>query len=278
MSVPIEDLCEDILGKSQAGLNLSNRDLCEKSEIDRHSLDALKSGEFNEPALRKIAAYLHLDADALVISGKKEWYPHSVAVEGLACFNSPYPVPGYSEMTVNAYSVWDADTNEAAIFDSGADASSILDKTSQLNLTVKVILLTHAHGDHITDLKRLKKKTGNPPTYINRLEPTSGADSIDEGWETTVGSLNISALLTNGHSPGGTTYLITGLDSPLAITGDSLFAGSIGGAASHYNKALENNRKKILTLPDDTVICPGHGPLSTVGEEKAHNPFFPEFK
>ena len=278
MSIPIEDLCEDILGKSQAGLGLSNRELCEKSGLSIKSLEAVKSGEFNEAALCQLAPHLNLDADSLIASGKKAWYPQPLVLDGLASFNSPYPVPGYSEMTVNAYLIWDVETNEAAVFDSGADASDILNKITQHNLSINVILLTHAHGDHIADLNRLKAETGQPPTYINRLEAVRGAESIDEGWEITVGSLNIHAFLTNGHSPGGTTYLITGLKSPVAITGDSLFAGSIGGASSHYEVALENNRKKILSLSDDTIICPGHGPMSTVGEEKAHNPFFPEFK
>ena len=158
MHIPIEDLYEDILNKSQLGLGLSNRELCEKSEIDLQSLKSLQSGEFNEVKLRKIAPFLNLDADALVVAGKKTWYPHPFSIESLECFNSPYPIPGYSEMTVNAYSVWDTNTKDAAIFDSGADASAILDQISQLHLSVKVILLTHAHGDHIADLQYLKNE------------------------------------------------------------------------------------------------------------------------
>jgi len=73
-------------------------------------------------------------------------------------------------------------------------------------------------------------------------------------------------------------FVISGLEHPVAVVGDSLFAGSMGGGGISYSDALENNRKKILTLPDDTVVCPGHGPLTTVGEEKQHNPFFPEFQ
>ena len=76
MHIPIEDLYEDILNKSQLGLGLSNRELCEKSEIDLQSLKSLQSGEFNEVKLRKIAPFLNLDADALVVAGKKTWYPH----------------------------------------------------------------------------------------------------------------------------------------------------------------------------------------------------------
>jgi len=86
--------------------------------------------------------------------------------------------------------------------------------------------------------------------------------------------LQIDTRLTWGHSPGGMTYVVIGLAHPIAIVGDSLFAGSMGGGNVSYHDALRNNLEKILTLSDDTIICPGHGPMTTVGEEKAHNPFF----
>jgi hydroxyacylglutathione hydrolase len=80
--------------------------------------------------------------------------------------------------------------------------------------------------------------------------------------------------LTSGHSPGGMTFVVTGLSRPVAIVGDSLFAGSMGGGNVSYDDALRNNREKILTLPDETIVCPGHGPLTSVGKEKRDNPFF----
>ena len=67
---------------------------------------------------------------------------------------------------------------------------------------------------------------------------------------------------------------MSGLPRLLAIVGDALFAGSMGGGLVSYDDALRNNREQILSLPDDTILCPGHGPLTTVGEEKRHNPFF----
>ena len=77
---------------------------------------------------------------------------------------------------------------------------------------------------------------------------------------------------------GGTTYVVGGLARPVAVVGDALFAGSMGGGMVDYGEALRTNREGIFTLADETVICPGHGPLSTVGEQKLHNPFFPEFQ
>jgi len=90
--------------------------------------------------------------------------------------------------------------------------------------------------------------------------------------------LHVKALATSGHSVGGITYLISGLERPVAVVGDALFAGSMGGGMVSYADALENNRIKLMTLPDETIVCPGHGPMTTISQEKAHNPFFPEFK
>jgi glyoxylase-like metal-dependent hydrolase (beta-lactamase superfamily II) len=72
--------------------------------------------------------------------------------------------------------------------------------------------------------------------------------------------------------------VITGLAQTVAVVGDAIFAGSMGGGAISFADALSNNRRKIFTLPDDTVLCPGHGPLTSVGEQKRHNPFYPEFQ
>src|SRR5438034_679218 len=125
----------------------------------------------------------------------------------------------------------------------------------------------------VADLPGLREETG-ANVFTPASEPVPGAEPIEEGKRFRLGNLEINSLLTWGHSPGGMTYIVTGLARPVAIVGDSLFAGSIGGGNVSYRDALQNNLKKILTLPDETIICPGHGPMTTVGEEKQHNPFF----
>src|SRR5438132_13828822 len=144
-------------------------------------------------------------------------------------------------------------------------------------LDVQLILLTHAHADHVADLPRLREETGADVLTPAR-EPVPGAELIDEGKRFRLGNLEIEARLTWGHSPGGMTFVVTGLAHPIAIVGDSIFAGSMGGGNVSYEDAVENNLKKILSLPNDTILCPGHGPLTTVGEEKLHNPFFAGLK
>src|SRR5205807_2158442 len=140
-------------------------------------------------------------------------------------------------------------------------------------LNVQLSLLTHAHADHVADLPRLREETG-AEVFTPAREPVPGAEPIEEGKQFRLANLQIDTRLTWGHSPGGMTYVVTGLARPIAIVGDSLFAGSMGGGNVSYRDALRNNLEKILTLPEETIICPGHGPMTTVGEEKVHNPFF----
>lgn len=278
MRISLEDFYEDIIGKAQGGLKLSDSALLAKSGISQTQLDEAKAGNFDEATARALAPALSLHTESLMEAGLRTWFPESIGLDGLELFNTPYPVPGYEEMTVNAYLIWDPETYEAVVFDSGANASGILDSIADKGLQVRLILLTHTHGDHIADLDRLRSETGDPSVHVNRLEPLRGVELFAEGACFEVGTLRIESRLTHGHSPGGTTYVVNGLARPVAIVGDSVFANSMGGAMGAYQQALENNRTKILSLPDETVICAGHGPLTTVAEEKAHNPFHPEFK
>jgi glyoxylase-like metal-dependent hydrolase (beta-lactamase superfamily II) len=176
-------------------------------------------------------------------------------------------------MTVNAYVVFDPKTREAAALDTGADADPMLQFIRQKQLTLALILLTHTHADHVFELDRLKGATG-AKAFVSEREPLAGAEPFADGKEFALGGLKIEARRTSGHARGGTTFVVTGLARRLAMVGDALFAGSMGGGAVSYDEALRTNRTGIFTLPDDTIICPGHGPLTTVGEEKLHNPFF----
>jgi hydroxyacylglutathione hydrolase len=269
MSIPLEDNVSDIIGKAQRGLGVSDSQLAERAGLSAEKMRGLREGSFDDDTVERAAPFLKLDATALRKLASGEWNPEAIGeIAGLAQFNTTY-----GDMTVNAYLVWDPATQAAVAFDTGADCGEMLQRIAQEKLSVKLILLTHAHPDHVADLRRLRKATG-APIYISKLEKAEGAEEIEEGKRFQVGALEIEARLTSGHSQGGMTFVITGLSHPVAIVGDSLFAGSMGGGNVSYDDALQNNREKILTLPDETILCPGHGPLTTVGKEKRDNPFF----
>jgi len=271
MAIPLEDNVSDIIGKAQRGLGISDSQLAERAGVSVDAVRKVRSGDLSGDAIDRVAPVLKLSAPALRKLGADDWNPETIAdLDGLAMFNTTY-----GDMTVNAYLIWDPETREAVAFDTGADCSAMLKRIADDHLKVRMILLTHAHPDHVADLRRLRKVT-EAPVSISELESEEGAESIPEGKHFKVGTLAIEARLTSGHSPGGMTYVVTGLERPVAVVGDSLFAGSMGGGNISYQDALTNNRDKILTLPDETIVCPGHGPLTTVGKEKRENPFFAE--
>ncbi len=270
-TIPLEDSFTDILGKTQRGLKLADDVLSRSAGVTVEDLSRARRGEVNEAVLRKLAGVLGLGPARLVDSARKAWFPQPVQVAGLAQFNTPY-----EDMTVNSYLAWHPQGREAAAFDTGADCRPMLDFAKANGLQIQLILLTHNHPDHILKLDELKAATG-APAKVSALDPTPGAEPFALPQSFKVGGLGIEARLTSGHAAGGITYVISGLERPVAIVGDALFAGSMGGGLVSFAEALANNRKQIFTLSDGTVICAGHGPLTTVGEEKKHNPFYPEF-
>ncbi|MGI8965521.1 MAG: MBL fold metallo-hydrolase [Limisphaerales bacterium] len=271
-NIPLADNFHDVIGKAQRGLKLSDAALAKSAEMSVASLEKIKSGEFDEVLVGKISSPLHLAAKPLLALGRKNWYPPPHEVEGLACFNTTY-----EDMMVNSYLIFDPQTREAAIFDTGADASVLVKFAEKNNLQIKLILLTHTHVDHVADLENLKKAT-SAPAHVCELESFSEAEPFRAGKVFSLGHLKIETRQTSGHARGGITYVISGLKKPVAITGDAIFCCSMGGGMISFEEALRTNRKEIFTLADETILCPGHGPLTTVGEQKLHNPFFPEFK
>jgi len=269
MAIPLEDNFTDVIGKAARGLGLADSAVASRAGLAIEAYQRLRAGHFNEHAARLAAPVLGLDPRALIELGQNRYAPTPIGdFDGLAQFTTPF-----GDMTVNAYLVWDPATKEAAAFDTGGDCSGILEKLHTSALTLRTILLTHTHGDHIFDLDRLREATG-APVFVSSREPLPEAESIEPGREFRLGSLKIGTRLTWGHSRGGITWVVNGLRRPVAVVGDALFAGSMGGGMVSYQDALRTNREEIFTLPDDTILCPGHGPMTSVREEREHNPFF----
>lgn len=269
--IPLEDNFNDVLGKAQRGLQVSDEQLAQKAGVSVSDVTRAKEGQFDEVVVGKLAPVLNLKLDALVALGKKSWYPKDLGqIPGLAVFTTNYG----GEMTVNSYLIWDPKTSQGAAFDTGADCSDMAKFAADKNIKIQMTLLTHTHADHVADLARLKGVT-QAAAFVCKLEAIDGAETFEVSRKFTVGPLKIDTRQTSGHSRGGVTFVIAGLPNRIAVVGDSMFASSMGGGGVSYSDALRNNREQILTLPDDTILCPGHGPLTTVGEERQHNPFFP---
>jgi glyoxylase-like metal-dependent hydrolase (beta-lactamase superfamily II) len=276
MSIPLEDTVADIIGKAQRGLELDDVELARRLQKSAYELSVLKEVQNAPPhEVDKLAAALELDGRSLQEFAQGKYTPVVRAPDpGFFMTNTTY-----GDMTVNAYLVWDKETKLAAVFDTGADAQPLVDEIKKRGLTLQDIYLTHTHVDHVTELDRLCEKVdGSIGIHVPEPEKLSGAAPFKPGVTFKLGRLHIESRDTSGHSPGGTTYHVHGLDAPLAIVGDALFAGSVGGIKSDYPAALNRIRDHILSGQDNTVLAPGHGPLTTVKQEKEHNPFFPEFR
>lgn len=278
--IPLEDTWIDVLHKARRGRDLSTDQLAERSGLSHERLKQVLGGEFDAEALALLAKALGLEPSRLLTLARGEYHPGSVVLPPcMAMFSTDW-----GGMQVHSYLLWDRGSWEAVAFDTGADAGELLDFLTEQGLALRLVLLTHGHGDHLFDLDRMVEKTGARP-WIGEGEGFAGIPTFAAGKEFRIGELRIETRLTRGHAPGGITYVIHGLDRPVAVVGDALFAGSMGGPMTSttgavgagiisYADCLETNRKEILSLPSETLLCPGHGPLTTVALELENNPFF----
>jgi hydroxyacylglutathione hydrolase len=193
----------------------------------------------------------------------------------------------------NCSIIGDETTHEAMVIDPGDDIEGILAIIRENKLDVKQIVITHAHIDHVGGAMKLRAQTGAPillnqndyallkmldvqATWIGVAAPGEVAieASIADGQSLQAGSLTANVLHTPGHTEGSVCLYFPA--EKLLIAGDTLFARSIGRTdlpGGSYEKIMRSLHDRVMTLPDETVVIPGHGPRTTIGEEREENPF-----
>ncbi len=177
---------------------------------------------------------------------------------------------------VNSFIIWNADSRVAAIFDTGWYAEDLFRIADENELEMQHLFITHMHGDHVAAMGDVRKRWPEIKLHTNN-KGAPEKNRVVLGEAIPVGAFSVSARLTPGHSEDGVTYLVEGWpdNAPaVAVVGDAIFAGSMGKDFKTPELAQAKVRGEILSLSEDTLICPGHGPLTTVGEERANNPFF----
>lgn len=187
----------------------------------------------------------------------------------------------------------DEASREAVVVDPGDDISRIVGVLDQHRLTVKQIIVTHAHIDHIAGAQRLKRLTGAPILYNQNDLPLVKMMDIQAGWLgvptpevappdasledgqiISIAGLSGSILHTPGHTEGSVCLYLS--EQTLLLAGDTLFKGSVGRTdlpGGNTQKLLQSIHSSLLTLPDDVTVIPGHGPKTSIGHERESNPF-----
>lgn len=267
----LEDDLSDIIRKAQRGHRLPDSELCRRADITREALNSVRAGARKH--LPALAQALGLGARALAdIAGG--WAPQQVSLPGLVQAPEAFPQHG-PEASVNGWLLHLPESKRAVLFDAGTSGKEILAAIERRGLELAALVITHAHGDHTGGLELLRRAYAEASVYAPARGRVCGATPIEAGWQSTLAGLHLSAHATPGHTADGLTYRVEGLARPVAVVGDALFAGSVGGIPEEaYASGLEAIRREILALAQETVLCPGHGPATTVAEEREHNAFF----
>lgn len=288
--MPLEDDFSDIVKKARMGQGLSVTDMAHVTGLASDEIAALERGrQPTASQIEAIASALGLSAAALKHNALEGWLPvpaPSSLQDGVTGVRIVLgDIGGYE---VKGYVLYDADAGEALLIDTGYNPDAMLRILEERGLRLTAVGLTHGHTDHAGGLDRILRRWA-VPVYLGEGDlnllpwrpPGELLRSPIDGQTITVGRLTIRCLITPGHTPGGVCYRVESLGNGknaargVCFVGDTLFAGSIGRANpfSLYPKHLESVRGRVLTLPEETVLFPGHGPTTTVKEELAHNPF-----
>lgn len=275
----LEDEIGDIIAKARLGQGISSADLSDATGLTKQyisEVEACRLTPGSEP-LYRLAEALSLDPGRLVAIAAG-WMPGPVSLpqDQVLVERVKVPVGGYEE---NCYIIGCPKTRLTAVVDPGGAIEEINGRLASIDLELDLVMLTHAHADHVAGLKQLL--IGRPSARLvnHQLERDSVINGLSNPWlpakesvAISLGNLTVTPLFTPGHTPGSTCYVVDGL----CLVGDTLFSGSVGRPAGTqvYQEMLRHIRTKVLSLPDRTVLLPGHGPLTTVRDERSANPFF----
>ncbi len=269
----LEDHLGDIIRKARQAANISAETAASAAGISAEELNALEETGTVQKSINflKLAPLISLQPQKLerIAEG---WLPKET---DLSTWRELRQITTARRYPVNCYLVWDEVTREAALFDTGWDAAPIFKEIDENKVELKHLFLTHTHEDHIAALADVRRRF--PKVKLHSSSKSAPPEQRNRANDFThLGSLRITNRDTPGHAEDGVTYVIGNFPddaSNVAVVGDCIFAGSIGRGFQSTELLKQKIREQIFSLQPDTLICPGHGPLTTVAQEKENNPF-----
>jgi len=271
----LEDHVGDVIRKARAMSNVSAAEAAGAAGLSEAQLAALEeSGQIEgTPNFDGLSQILKLNPAKLkkLAGGWKPTEKDLNVWREIRCITTTA-----QGITVNCYLIWDEVSRDAALFDTGWEAEPIVKLIEENQIVLRHLFITHANEDHIAALGKVRESF--PKVRLHSSSKNAPVDQRNRKNDFIhLGSLRITNRDTPGHAEEGTTYVIGTWpeDAPhAAVVGDAIFAGSIGRGNQSWDLAKDKVREQIFSLPAATLICPGHGPMTTVSEEKENNPFF----
>ena len=272
----LEDEFSDIFKKAQRGTGITGPTLAKLTGLDAAQLAAWAAGDGapTDDEARALATVLRLDPGKFADAAAQRWHPGDIEPPDVRHHpQNPHPS--------NGYVFFIGRDRRAALVDPAGIPGNLLRMLREGAYHLEYILVTHKHADHCDATADVAAAFPDAKIVMHKADVraigslASKAVMVKDGEDLPFGgSARVRMLHTPGHTDGSSSFLF----ASTVFTGDTLFAGSIGGAygdASTYGDILNSVRSKLFTLPDDTVVMPGHGPPSKIAWEKDHNPFFP---
>jgi hydroxyacylglutathione hydrolase len=250
----LEDEFPDVISKAMLGHGIDTAILAAKTEATPAAITSLLDGEMDAPTVSLISPALGLGPAALI--SLPSYLPEPLAIEGIRRIEVPF-----GQWMVNAWLIEKDGTT--LLFDTGHRPNDVFENLH--GTSPEAVFITHDHPDHIGGVDTLRKKG---LTIINETEALNRE-------KFTYGSLTITATDLSGHKTPTAGYFIEGMGEKILISGDAIFAGSIGRCQNPaaLQTALDNLHRVLTQAGDDCIILPGHGPATTVAQERASNPF-----
>lgn len=249
----LEDDYTDVIRKARVGLGLSEEQLIGKVGISEGLWQGFLAGNFDAGLARAVASALKLQPEALANHPVHQARP--LRVEGIRRLELPF-----GRWTVNAW--WIEAAGVRLVVDAGTGPDDLIEALPALP---DAALITHGHHDHVGGIESLRA------SKVPILTP----ESLKPGQAMSFGTLRLRTCDLSGHFSPALGYHVEGLEVPVLVVGDALFAGSMGKTSGPetYRQQLDTLHAALDAMPDETLLLPGHGPATTVGEEKRGNPF-----